>query len=78
MPDRRRKHECYCCGYTFYCRRKPDPLRYDCGCDRFIHKGSIIFVCNDENCLFGLNDKVQEDNGMTILDLLQTLHLPRK
>ena len=78
MVDRRKKHECHVCGYTFYCRRKPDPLRYDCGCDRFIHRGHTIFVCPDQYYLFGLNDKVQEDNGMTILDVMQTCHLPRR
>ena len=78
MPDRRRKHECYVCNYTFFCRYKPAYPICDCSCNEFIHRGHTIFVCFDEDCLFSLNDKIQKDNRMTISDTMEALDFSRK
>lgn len=74
MPDRRPKHKCYCCNYTFFCKRgKHYPVYDRCLCNVHLIKCKKLYSCSNE-CADRVDETVinNRDHGLTILEYMRT------
>lgn len=44
---RRKKHDCFICGFTFFCKRGYNPQYKNCKCEKIYGK-QIFLTCSDE------------------------------
>lgn len=73
MTDRRHKHTCHCCKFTFFCKKgKHYPVYDRCVCDIYLFKGNRLYCCSDK-CADMLDESIlrNKDHGMTILDFMR-------